>query len=156
MNERNIIKSLAERYLKLIGMNQDQHLRNMCLTIIDKINTMDTGRMNRWLGFIQKSIIDLKLTTIVNENKFSAILFEQFNKDIKDKSNYVIVFKDLSDNKVSIVYTIIIDEMPTVSHLLEILQNLTNDMNIEIDKQNIKNLSIEVIPEKYFKETNSL
>ena len=77
MTERDIIKLLAERYVKMIGFNRDQHLRNLCLTIIDKYNTYPEGKLNRWLGYIQKSVIDLKLTTLAKENKFSAPFFNK-------------------------------------------------------------------------------
>jgi hypothetical protein len=69
MNEKDIILLLANRYLKMLGFNRDQHLRNMCLTIIDKIDSMPEGKANRWLGYIQKSVIDMKLSTIPKERK---------------------------------------------------------------------------------------
>lgn len=77
MTERDIIKLLAERYVKMIGFNKDQHLRNLCLTIIDKYNTYPEGKLNRWLGYIQKGVVDLKLTTVAKENKFSEPLFNK-------------------------------------------------------------------------------
>lgn len=77
MTERDIIKLLAERYVKMIGFNKDQHLRNMCLTIIDKYDTYPEGKLNRWLGYIQKGVVDLKLTTVAKENKFSEPLFNK-------------------------------------------------------------------------------
>lgn len=80
MTERDIIKQLIERYIKMIGFNKDQHLRNMCLSIIDKINTAPIGKLNRWLGYIQRGVIDLKLTTIPKENNFAKPLFEKLNK----------------------------------------------------------------------------
>ena len=72
MTEKEIIKKLAERYLKMVGLSKDQHLRNMCLTIIDKCDEFPEGKLNRWLGYIQKSVVDHKLTTINRENKYKA------------------------------------------------------------------------------------
>ncbi len=76
MNEREVIKLLAERYVKMLGFTKDQHLRNMCLTIIDKYNTYPEGKLNRWLGYIQRGVIDLKLTTLAKESKFAKPLFD--------------------------------------------------------------------------------
>ena len=73
MEEKEIILMLAKRYLKLIGFNRDQSLRNKCLTIIDKINELPEGKMNRWLGYILKCVIDLKLTTYEKEFRFEKI-----------------------------------------------------------------------------------
>jgi len=77
MTERDIIKQLALRYIKMLGLNNDQHLRNMCLTIIENIYTAPLGKLNRWLGYIQKGVVDHKLTTIARENNFSKPLFEK-------------------------------------------------------------------------------
>lgn len=77
MTERDIIKLLAARYIKMLGINKDQHLRNMCLTIIDKVDVVPVGKLNRWLGYIQKGVIDYNLTTITKENNFSKSLFEK-------------------------------------------------------------------------------
>lgn len=79
MTEKDIIKKLAERYIKMIGHNNDQHLRNMCLTIINKIDEYPQGKLNRWLGYIQKSIVDLKLSTITKENKFTESLLSEIS-----------------------------------------------------------------------------
>lgn len=82
MTEREIIKLLATRYSKMIGFNKDQNLRNMCLTIIEKYAEYPEGKLNRWIGYIQKSVIDLKLTTLEKENKFAGPMFEKlYNSD---------------------------------------------------------------------------
>lgn len=77
MNEREVIKLLAERYLKLLGFGKDQQLRNMCLTIINKYQEYPEGKLNRWLGYIQRGVIDLKLTTLAKESRFAKPLFDK-------------------------------------------------------------------------------
>jgi hypothetical protein len=77
MSEKEIINLLAQRYLKMLGFNKDQHLRNMCLTIINKHNEFSEGKLNRWIGYIQKSLIDLKLTTISKENKLTDKMYSE-------------------------------------------------------------------------------
>lgn len=83
--DKKIITLYINRYIKLIGFNRDQHLRNMCLTILNNIDTMPLHKMYRWIGFIQKSVVDMGLTTISKENKFTQtnidILFETYNGD---------------------------------------------------------------------------
>lgn len=87
MTERELIKTLAQRYLKMIGLSKDQHLRNMCLSVIDKSNIAPLGKLNRWIGFIQKGVVDHKLTTISRENSFMTPLFENTyeEKNIKTR-----------------------------------------------------------------------
>ena len=77
MTEREIIRLLAQRYVKMIGLGKDQHLRNMCLTIIDKYDTYPEGKLNRWLGYIQRAVIDMKLTTLPKESRFTRPLFDK-------------------------------------------------------------------------------
>ena len=74
-------RQLAERYLRLIGFNKDQMLRNMCLTIISNVDTWPIDKTSRWLGFIQKSLIDLDLTTSSRERKFTDELFDRAYRD---------------------------------------------------------------------------
>ena len=88
MTERDIIKLLAERYVKMIGLGKDQHLRNMCLTIIAKYQEYPEGKLNRWLGYIQKGVMDLKLTTMAKEKKFATPLFDKlYGTETQEKSN---------------------------------------------------------------------
>jgi hypothetical protein len=77
MTEREIIKLLAQRYVKMLGLGKDQHLRNMCLTMIDKYDTFPEGKLNRWLGYVQRAVIDMKLTTLNKETKFTRPLFDK-------------------------------------------------------------------------------
>lgn len=85
MTEREVIEILATRYLTLLNINTDQTLRNMCLTILNHIDDYPEGRLNRWLGFIQKGVIDHGLTTISRENHFSKPLFQKTYTEIKEK-----------------------------------------------------------------------
>jgi len=71
MNDKDIILIYTNRYIKMIGFNRDQTLRNMCLTILNKIDELPLHKMYRWIGYIQKSVIDMNLTTMTKENKFT-------------------------------------------------------------------------------------
>ena len=86
MNEKYIIQSLASRYLKIIGLNRNQHIRNMCLTILNKLEEYPEGKLNRWLGFIQKSLIDMNLTTFEKEVKFTNELTAPIYKNNNTES----------------------------------------------------------------------
>lgn len=80
MTVHDASKQLASRYLKMLGFNKDQHLRNMCLTIIEHVDEWPIDKSSRWLGFIQAGVINHKLTTIEKERNFSRPLFHEAYK----------------------------------------------------------------------------
>lgn len=73
MTEKEIILLLSNRYLKIIGFNRNQHLRNKCLEIINSIEKIPEGKANRILGYVRKCLIDLKFTTHEKEHRFERI-----------------------------------------------------------------------------------
>ncbi len=86
-DDKEIIKLYVERYIKIIGLNKDQQLRNMCLNILNNIDDFPLHKMYRWIGFIQKSVIDMKLTTLAKENKFTNDVIDVLpNKIIENYS----------------------------------------------------------------------
>ncbi len=80
MTVQEASKQLAHRYIKMLGFNKDQHLRNMCLTIIEHVDEWPIDKSSRWLGFIQAGVIQLKLTSIEKERNFSRPLFHEAYK----------------------------------------------------------------------------
>jgi hypothetical protein len=76
--------ALANRYLKFIGFNRDQKMRNMCLTLIEHIDTWSVDKTSRWLGFIQYYIISQNLTTLEKEIKFSRPIFDSVDTILKE------------------------------------------------------------------------
>ena len=80
MTIKEATKELALRYIKMLGFNKDQHLRNMCLTIVEKVDEWPIDKSSRWIGFIQAGVIDHKLTSIEKERNFSRPLFHEAYK----------------------------------------------------------------------------
>jgi hypothetical protein len=171
-------RQLAERYVKMLGMNNDQHLRNMCLTIIDKVDGWPIDKSSRWMGYIQKGVIDLKLTSMERERNFSRPLFHQAYIDsglippeTRDADNimesaqdtlistlgfkYVVSFRneesDHSDveymrDDIKLVHMVFFDEMPNISTVDGIFDELVHDAMFGMEEKFVKMLRMEILP----------
>jgi len=55
---------------------------NMCDYMINNIATTTIDKQSRWLGYIQRGLIDVNLTTVKSEREFSRNLFHKNYKDM--------------------------------------------------------------------------
>lgn len=152
MKEKIIIKKLAEHYVKMLGFNKDQHLRNMCLTIVEKIDEYPESKLNRWLGYIQKGVVDLKLTTVARENRFIEDIIAD-NEENNNKWQFVVLFKsddvDLPTNidyiMDNIIHLVAYEELPTVYSLSHLFNELVKDEEFGMSAEFVKTLVVEII-----------
>lgn len=165
LKEANL--DLAKRYLKMVGFNKDQHLRNMCLTLIEKIAEWPDDKSSRWLGFIQHGVIDHKLTSIEKERNYSRPLFhsvyesqnqplpesvdvtgEEDTKKLSGMGEHIVLFKHGSDGIFEIVHMVAFEELPNVATLAEIFDELVNDEEFKMDADFVKQLSVDIMTMK--------
>ena len=66
---------------------------NMCKYMIENIY-LPIDKQSRWIGFIQKGIIDKNLTTVDEERNFSRILFHNNYKEMNISIPKTINLKD--------------------------------------------------------------
>ena len=69
---------LIKRYKKMIGSNrneEDENIYKMLLTLQENIKIFPSDKSSRWLGYIQRYLIEQKLTTVQEERDFSRPLF---------------------------------------------------------------------------------
>lgn len=136
----DITEILARRYLKMIGFNKDQHLRNYCLQIIDNINKWPLHKSSRRLGYVQKGILDHNLTTVGKENLFTKPLFDQLKeKTFSDK--VIILFIDENN----IVHKTIFETQPNIASLNHLFDELTSDTEFGMTKEYVETLKIKIM-----------
>ena len=71
----NII--LINRYINMLGISKsNSHDLSMCKTLLENPD-WPTDKISRWIGWIQRGLIDNKITTTQIERDFSRPLFHE-------------------------------------------------------------------------------
>jgi len=157
MTIKEVSMKLVNRYIKMIGQ-KDQHLRNMCLTLVNKMEEWPIDKSSRWLGFIQCGVINLKLTTVKNERDFSRPLFHKAYTnentvipqvmDVQSCDTQLATFGKIivlfiHDN--SIIHLVAFEEQPNVATLSEIFNELSTDEEFGLDEEMVKTLKVDIM-----------
>jgi len=142
---RDITERLARRYLGMIGINKDQYLRNFCIKIINNIDTWPIYKSSRLLGYVQKGVIDLNLTSARKENTFSKTLFNQLKKNLVSNKVIVLFFTtDFEDNE-NVVHKVIYEQYPSVLDIKNIFDELVTDESFKMPKEYVETLKIKIM-----------
>lgn len=68
---------LVKRYRDLLGPG---HLKDMCETYLSEGERMPVDKQGRWVGYIQRGVIKLKLTTVDKERFITRPMFHAIYK----------------------------------------------------------------------------
>lgn len=144
---RDITEVLAKRYIKMIGFNKDQHLRKQCLEIIENINEWPLHKLSRRLGYIQRGVIEHKMTSIGKENHFVKPLFEQVEqKTFSDKMIVLFIDENNSQNaNGGIVHRTIYEGYPNVASLDHLFEEIVSDEEFGMPEEYVKTLSVKIM-----------
>ena len=70
----NVHKVLVERYLTYLPKGD---VRNLAITFLEKGSTMPADKQGRWVGYLQRYVIQLGLTSVKSEREISRPLFHK-------------------------------------------------------------------------------
>lgn len=71
---KETMKLLAHRYQNMTG---NEHIKNLCSSLIENIEKWPVDKSGRWIGFIQGEVINQGLTSVEIERNYSRPLFHE-------------------------------------------------------------------------------
>ena len=142
---RDITEVLAKRYMKMIGFNKDQHLRNNCLVIIENINEWPLHKLSRRLGYIQKGVIEHNMTSIGKENHFTKPLFEQVEQKTFSDKMIVLFIDENKETDGGIVHRTIYEGYPNVASMDHLFGEIVTDDEFGMPEEYVKTLSVNIM-----------